>query len=37
VLGGGTWTVAGDGTIDISVEAMSAVVLVPAGDVVALP
>lgn len=36
VLTGNTWTVAGDGTIDITVDAMSAVILVPEGDVVAL-
>ena len=32
-LSGDTWTVAGDGTVDVSVEAMSTVILVPSGDV----
>ncbi|MFO7561915.1 MAG: alpha-amylase family glycosyl hydrolase [Enhygromyxa sp.] len=36
VLSGETWTVASDGTLDVSVEPMSAVILVPAGDVVKL-
>ncbi|MCA9701252.1 MAG: alpha-amylase, partial [Myxococcales bacterium] len=31
-LSGATWTVAGDGTIDVTVEAMSGVILVPEGD-----
>src|SRR5690606_35640993 len=31
---GNSWTVADDGTIDITVDAMSAVILVPQGDVV---
>jgi len=34
VLSGATWTVATDGTVDITVAAMSAAVLVPAGDVI---
>ena len=37
VLSGTQWTVASDGTIDVSVEAMSAALLVPASDVVAIP
>jgi hypothetical protein len=36
VLTGDTWTVAGDGTIDVTVGAMKAVILVPQGDVVSL-
>ncbi len=36
VLSGESWTVANDGTIDVTVDAMSAVILVPAGDVVSL-
>ena len=36
VLTGDTWTVAGDGTLDVAVAAMNAVILVPEGDVVAL-
>jgi hypothetical protein len=36
VLTGDTWTVAGDGTIDVTVNAMAAVILVPESDVVAL-
>ncbi|KIG16532.1 Maltodextrin glucosidase [Enhygromyxa salina] len=35
-LSGNSFTVAGDGTIDVTVEAMSAVILVPAGDIVNL-
>lgn len=34
--GGNSWTVADDGTIDITIDAMSAVILVPQGDVVSL-
>jgi alpha-amylase len=36
VLSGDTWTVSQDQTLDITVPAMSAVILVPQGDVVAL-
>lgn len=36
VLSGATWTVSGESTVDITVAAMSAAILVPAGDVVSL-
>lgn len=35
-LSGDSYTVSGDGTIDVTVEAMSAVILVPASDIVSL-
>ncbi len=36
VLSGQTWTVADDGTLDVTVDAMSAVILVPQDEVVSL-